>query len=239
MRLLTLLLAALSICLYSAAASAEAIHACVKPNGEMRIVAATTECRGDETLLSWNVQGPPGPSVVHKDQQGRVVALASPRGAIVPLPEGLFQLDYTDDGFRQSANVSNAFRDFTYLTPNCSGDAYLRLNPAIGILNFGVYSQPLRVVGDTLFFPLNSADIVVPNSDLISAVGRFDSGISLRKREEICIQRGGEFTPPNDCCFGGPLLNAGVGDPITLRPSATSDLSVFVPPFEAEVVGID
>ena len=46
--------------LFSAAATAEVISACVKPNGGMRIVAPGTECRGDETPISWNVQGPPG-----------------------------------------------------------------------------------------------------------------------------------------------------------------------------------
>ena len=61
MRLFTSLLAALAICLYSAAASADVITACVKPNGGMRIVTPGTECRGDETPLAWNVQGPQGP----------------------------------------------------------------------------------------------------------------------------------------------------------------------------------
>ena len=52
MRLLTLLLIAFKACLFSAAASAEVIDACVKPNGGMRIAAPGTECRGDETLLT-------------------------------------------------------------------------------------------------------------------------------------------------------------------------------------------
>ena len=60
MRLPTLLLISLALCLVGTTASAEVINACVKPNGGMRIVAATTECRGDETPISWNVQGPKG-----------------------------------------------------------------------------------------------------------------------------------------------------------------------------------
>jgi len=38
------------------------INACVhKETGAVRIVGSTSECRAQETALTWNVQGPPGP----------------------------------------------------------------------------------------------------------------------------------------------------------------------------------
>ncbi len=38
------------------------IHACVKSNGQIRIVDANEECRNNESSLDWNIQGEPGPS---------------------------------------------------------------------------------------------------------------------------------------------------------------------------------
>lgn len=39
------------------------IYACVKTNnGSLRIVDANTTCASNETPLSWNIQGPPGPA---------------------------------------------------------------------------------------------------------------------------------------------------------------------------------
>ena len=60
MRLLTLLLAALAICLCSAAASAQVIHGCIKSNGTLKVVDNPEQCGNNETPISWNVQGPPG-----------------------------------------------------------------------------------------------------------------------------------------------------------------------------------
>lgn len=37
------------------------IVACVARNGALRMVADSTECRSNETVLSWNAQGPQGP----------------------------------------------------------------------------------------------------------------------------------------------------------------------------------
>ncbi len=36
------------------------IYACVKNNGAMRIIDASTSCGANEQSLSWNVQGPAG-----------------------------------------------------------------------------------------------------------------------------------------------------------------------------------
>lgn len=54
------ILISLMVLFVSGSASAEVVNACVKPKGGLRIVDASTECRGDETPLSWNVQGPQG-----------------------------------------------------------------------------------------------------------------------------------------------------------------------------------
>lgn len=43
------------------------IYACVKDNGQVRIVSQNTPCKDNETTLSWNQQGPqgiPGPTGV-------------------------------------------------------------------------------------------------------------------------------------------------------------------------------
>src|SRR5436305_2469416 len=38
------------------------ITACVAPDGAPRIVAAGTACKGKDTTVAWNVQGPGGPA---------------------------------------------------------------------------------------------------------------------------------------------------------------------------------
>jgi hypothetical protein len=38
----------------------ETIYACVKSNGDLRIVAGDGSCKNSESLLSWNTVGPPG-----------------------------------------------------------------------------------------------------------------------------------------------------------------------------------
>lgn len=64
----------------AAPADAAQIHACVKenPEGNVRIVADSTDCRPNERPLSWNVQGPPGPpgggSAVHYAEQTQDVS---------------------------------------------------------------------------------------------------------------------------------------------------------------------
>jgi hypothetical protein len=44
-----------------ALAQNDTIEACVKSNGEVRIVDTAAECKDNETPLSWNVTGPTGP----------------------------------------------------------------------------------------------------------------------------------------------------------------------------------
>jgi hypothetical protein len=44
-----------------ALAQNDTIEACVKDNGELRIVDTAGDCKDQETLLSWNVTGPVGP----------------------------------------------------------------------------------------------------------------------------------------------------------------------------------
>lgn len=38
------------------------IHACVKNNGEIRIVGANESCKDSQSALDWNIQGPQGPA---------------------------------------------------------------------------------------------------------------------------------------------------------------------------------
>ena len=45
---------------FSATAEAQLIQACVRPNGEMRVVRGPADCKANETPLSWIQQGPQG-----------------------------------------------------------------------------------------------------------------------------------------------------------------------------------
>jgi len=45
----------------SGASTTQTINACVRANGEVRLVSAAANCRRDETALSWNTVGPAGP----------------------------------------------------------------------------------------------------------------------------------------------------------------------------------
>jgi hypothetical protein len=46
----------------SALTAAEVITACTSDaSGQIRIVAAASECRNQETAITWNTEGPPGP----------------------------------------------------------------------------------------------------------------------------------------------------------------------------------
>jgi hypothetical protein len=70
----TLCVALLSITI-TTLASAQAgndntIHACVKGNGQLRIVQEGTSCRARETPLTWNIQGPSGLSTVRLEGGG-------------------------------------------------------------------------------------------------------------------------------------------------------------------------
>lgn len=57
------------------------IHACVKSNGEIRIVAASESCKDNQSALDWNIQGPPGPA-------GPQGAKGDPGPAGPPGPQG-------------------------------------------------------------------------------------------------------------------------------------------------------
>jgi hypothetical protein len=48
--------------LTSTAVATNTIHACVKDNGDVRIVSAATDCRTPEHAISWNIVGPTGPA---------------------------------------------------------------------------------------------------------------------------------------------------------------------------------
>ncbi|HTZ04355.1 MAG TPA: type VI secretion system tube protein TssD [Gaiellaceae bacterium] len=45
----------------SGASTTQTINACVKANGDIRLVSAAANCRRDETAISWNTVGPAGP----------------------------------------------------------------------------------------------------------------------------------------------------------------------------------
>ena len=57
---LALLVAVAAVLTTTAFAQNGVIQACVKPNGNLRIVASPADCNANETPLAWNQQGPPG-----------------------------------------------------------------------------------------------------------------------------------------------------------------------------------
>jgi len=80
------------------AAGSGVIHACVKENGEIRVVGPTTSCRGEATLLEWNIQGPAGPPgpqglAGQTGSQGPIGLTGSPGPAGLPGSPGISGLE--------------------------------------------------------------------------------------------------------------------------------------------------
>ena len=57
---LTATIFAVVLLFLSAAASAQVINACIKPNGTLKVVSAPGDCGSQETPISWNQTGPQG-----------------------------------------------------------------------------------------------------------------------------------------------------------------------------------
>jgi len=57
----TVLIAALGTCASHAQTPPAVLYACVGSSGLPQLVTAGTACKKNETLVSWNVAGPPGP----------------------------------------------------------------------------------------------------------------------------------------------------------------------------------
>jgi hypothetical protein len=71
----------------SAAATDEVITACRNPAGQLRLVAAASDCHSQEHVVVWNVEGPEGP-------QGPA-GPEGPPGTSVPTPSPVSVLDAT------------------------------------------------------------------------------------------------------------------------------------------------
>ena len=81
----------IALCIFFVAGAAYAytdggvIHACVKDDGQVRIVKHASDCKAHETPIQWNMIGPQGP----KGDKG-ATGPAGPRGATGPAgPAGL------------------------------------------------------------------------------------------------------------------------------------------------------
>ena len=59
--ILALVVAALSLTATIGRAATGTITACVKDNGDVRIVAPGAACKPEEHPVEWNIVGPPGP----------------------------------------------------------------------------------------------------------------------------------------------------------------------------------
>lgn len=152
----------LGLRLYSRA-EGEIITVCVKKDGLMHVIGAgfkRTQCNQNETLLSWNMQGPAGP----KGDPGP----AGPSGNVFHLFDGngqdLGTLIYaSDNGFTTFLSGKNAIIEFStdhnnlgdiarvgsdgspifFAETGCSGDAYTTrlVLTADTLLNANFYSQ--------------------------------------------------------------------------------------------------
>jgi hypothetical protein len=148
-RLVVSLLAALL--LTPLAASAQVINACVKNGGTIKIVADPTQCSQGDTPLSWNVQGPQGepgtPGEPGMDGEpgsdAEVLHVFDAMGTDIGLLVSV-------DGDRVSVRLPNLgvvvalmipfatlqigppteIRDLVYLTPDCTGPAYMLADDA-------------------------------------------------------------------------------------------------------------
>ena len=69
------------------------ITVCVKKNGNVYVIGSEysrSNCKGNDTLLSWNIQGPPGPQGP-QGEQGPEGPQGSPGPQGIPGPEGTFE----------------------------------------------------------------------------------------------------------------------------------------------------
>jgi len=80
----------------SGASTTQTINACVRANGDIRLVSAAANCRRDETAISWNTVGPQGLQGTqglagrdgHDGQQGPQ-GVPGPAGASAANPDGV------------------------------------------------------------------------------------------------------------------------------------------------------
>ena len=79
----------------SGASTTQTINACVRPDGELRLVSAAANCRRDETAVSWNTVGPAGAQGAQgvagrdgRDGQTGPTGPAGPAGASAANPDG-------------------------------------------------------------------------------------------------------------------------------------------------------
>ncbi|HET7566666.1 MAG TPA: hypothetical protein VFJ91_01625 [Gaiellaceae bacterium] len=83
-----------------------AIQACVKRNGELRIVSGSSECRHGERPLAWNVEGPAGPAGPQGEKGD--TGPAGPQGPPGPAGSGFAGGDCTAGGADGTIEVSFA-----------------------------------------------------------------------------------------------------------------------------------
>jgi type VI secretion system secreted protein Hcp len=75
----------------SGASTTQTINACVRSDGELRLVSAAANCRRDETALSWNTVGQQGPQgaqgIAGRDGQTGPQGPAGPAGVSAANPD--------------------------------------------------------------------------------------------------------------------------------------------------------
>jgi len=225
MRVLASVVVSLFVLLLGSASAAQVINACAKASGALRVVAASTDCKANETPLSWNQQGPqgePGPAgepglpgepgadaeVLHVfDSNGVDVGIYAGADAVfnedgrpwlyrVYLPDSEIML------FVKALNGVQALQDVWYYfeSTDCTGDAYAQ--------------QAGRLIRPAIY-------------DLYIATGT----------EPVAIQRRSQSwrTPlpePYNCASGGVgtmnVFSATVIDPCGLAPKLSSDATAVI-----------
>jgi hypothetical protein len=148
-----------------ALAQDDTIEACVKSNGEVRIVDGAGDCKDNETPLSWNITGPVGP-----------VGPAGPEGPSGPTEFSLLSVlsGGTFDQIRGDdvVSVSQPFGTGRYLITFDHEVA----NCAKSVVSVGI---PIRATA--ILLPPDASQIVVTTisiSDATLADGNFELTVS-------------------------------------------------------------
>ncbi len=127
--------------LFSTSASAEVIHACVKPNDTLKVVAAPADCGNNETPISLNV----GPQRHVFDGDGRAIGLVAGDGVFYVPGVGKAAANFRTGEIR-SDRASSAH----FTTDDCTGQAYTSWNAAGFVVARVSGAGPYRYfVGDT------------------------------------------------------------------------------------------
>ncbi len=143
------------------AQTSELIHACIATStssnraqnvngqantGSVRIVQSQNDCKPDEMYISWNMQGPPGPSgapgaggLKIYDSQNLEVGPYNGSSRVMFYVNGIYlAVNILPQGFRTTSGFN-----LYYNSSDCTGQPYFDVNDML---------RPTEVVGNTAYY---------------------------------------------------------------------------------------